>query len=167
MQNGWHTMRKSNLLLFNQVKKQVGNIFSGIDLFNTNRCRYIRKTPGVDVKHRRYGHVDIISVKSALLSRSGKGCKGAEGVKHQLSVTEINAFGQSGRAGSVKSGCSGIFIKIFEFESFTGLCEELFIFAGKGNGTLGRGFLIVDKNILFNRIDTALNLFNQRKKFAI
>ena len=43
--------------VFRGFFREIG---SRIDLFRTDECGYEGKTPGVDMKHRCQGHVDVV-----------------------------------------------------------------------------------------------------------
>ena len=114
------------------------------------------------MKHRRNRHVNILLMHAPLSFRSADRSQRAKRVQNQLTMTEVDAFWHTGRAGGVEGRRAGVLIEIREVELGGGSGQKLLILACQGHMGLRRLVAVVKQNEVMNSIDTPLDRFQNR-----
>ncbi len=107
-------MGKGDVLPAPELHQQLGIVAARIHLFQTEHGCRIGNAPGVHVKHRRDGHVDVIGAQQPSAVDTAHDGRHAHGVQHQLAVGEIHPFGVASGAGGVERGGDRVFVEILE-----------------------------------------------------
>src|SRR3546814_2686076 len=95
-----------------QLKQHLWRIPPGVNLLQPQgRCR-IWKAPGVDMEHGGNRHVHIGLVQTPLHCGGAVSGQGRQCVEDQLSVREIDGFGQTSCTRRVERGCGRVFIEV-------------------------------------------------------
>ena len=114
LQDGRHAVGEGDALTLDQLDQHRRLVAPGIDLLDTCERRRPGEPPGVDVKHRRDRHVDVVARKAALRARHAKQSQPGQRVEHELPVAVIDPLGRSGCARRVEGGRLSILVEIRE-----------------------------------------------------
>src|SRR5271156_6386019 len=65
-QDGWHAVRNGHFFALKECNDRVGCVASAINLLYAQHGGDVREAPGVNMEHRRYGHVDVFIFEQTL-----------------------------------------------------------------------------------------------------
>ena len=126
--DGRYAMGKGDVFSGNQLQQHFRFVAPRIDLLGSQQCHQVGNAPGVDVEHRRHGHVDVTGIDGRLGLVCAQSPHDAVSVQHQLAVAEVNPFGPAGGAGRVEGGGPGVFVEIGKLVTVVGFTEQGFVF---------------------------------------
>jgi hypothetical protein len=114
VEEGGDPMGEGDTLPLNEPQDRLWIETSRIDLFGPQEGGHVRETPGMDMEHGRYGHIDVGRLKATLGRETPHGhCRG-QGVEDQLTVTVIDPFGTPSGPGGIEDCGLNIIFKIRE-----------------------------------------------------
>ena len=125
-------MGEGDALALDQPDQHRRIVASGIDLLDAGERRRPGETPGMDMKHRRDRHVDIVSREAALRPRQAEQREAADRVQHELPVAVIDPLGQPGRTGRIEGRRLGVLVEIGKVVVGRSLRKQALILTDEG-----------------------------------
>ena len=124
-------MGESDPFGLDQLDEQRRIVAAGIDLLDAGERRRPREAPGVNVEHRSDRHIDVVAIEAPVLRRESEQGELGHCVQHKLTMAEVDAFRQAGRARRVESRRLHILVEIGKGVIRRGGREKLLVFAGE------------------------------------
>ncbi len=125
----------------------LGFIPAGVDLTDAEKGCDVGHAPGVHVKHRREGHVDVVGTEGEGIVEGGETQTGREGMEHELAVAEEDALGFASGSRRVEKGGGGVFAEFGELKAGRGLGEEGLVVANERDDRCRDGFVIREGDV--------------------
>jgi hypothetical protein len=127
LENGGDAVAEGDLLGQEQPHQHLRLIPARVDLLDAEEGGHVGDAPGVDVEHRREGHVDVVLAHAAEVPEGRHRQADRESMEDQLPLGEIDALRQAGRAGGVGHRRQRVLVQVGQFVQRDGGREQLLV----------------------------------------
>ena len=167
LQDRRHAVGERHLLRRDQLQENIGRVAAGKYQFRAAERRRVGATPGVDMKHRRHRHIDVVAIEAALLGRQAVFDQSAERVQDDLAMAEEHAFRPSRRAGGVESRSDGVLVEVGKLIIGRADLDQGFVFGFHRQLDLRQGRSIVHDDECLGRLELVGDSLDEGQKVEV